>query len=95
MHDFVSHYIFSDKLKATDINPYVINWILDFLSQRKQRVVVDGITTEFMDINRGIVVIVSRFPVEPVPAGHYWEVNNKGKDGRHYIGDEDLGKVLL
>ena len=52
--DTVSHYILSDKLKATDINPYVINWILDFLSQRKQRVVVDGITTEFIDINRGV-----------------------------------------
>ena len=52
--DTVSHYILSDKLKAIDINPYVINWILDFLSQRKQRVVVDGITTEFIDINRGV-----------------------------------------
>ena len=52
--DTVSHYILSDKLKATDINPYVINWILDFLSQRKQRVVVDGITIEFIDINRGV-----------------------------------------
>ena len=52
--DTVSHYILSDKLKATDINPYVISWILDFLSQRKQRVVVDGITTEFIDINRGV-----------------------------------------
>ena len=50
----VSHYILSDKLKATDINSYVINWILAFLSQRKQRVVVDGITTEFIDINRGV-----------------------------------------
>ena len=47
-------YILTDKLKATDINPYVINWILDFLNQRKQRVVVDGITTEFVDINRGV-----------------------------------------
>ena len=52
--DTVSHYILSDKLKATNINPYVINWILDFLNQRKQRVVVDGITTEFIDINRGV-----------------------------------------
>ena len=52
--DTVSHYILSDKLKATDINPYVINWILDFLSQRKQRVVVHGITIESIDINRGV-----------------------------------------
>ena len=39
--DTVPHYILSEKLKATDINPYVINWILDYLNQRKQRVVVD------------------------------------------------------
>ena len=52
--DTVSQYILSDKLKATDINPSVINWILDLLSQRKHRVVVDGITTEFIDINRGV-----------------------------------------
>ena len=52
--DIVPHYILSDKLKATDINPYVINQILDFFNQRKQRVVVDGITTEFIDINRGM-----------------------------------------
>ena len=52
--DTVPHCILSDKLKTTDINPYVINWILDFLNQRKQRVVVDGITTEFVDINTGV-----------------------------------------
>ena len=52
--DTVAHYILSDKLKATDINPYVINWILHFLSQRKQRAVVDVITTAFRDINRGV-----------------------------------------
>ena len=52
--DTVPHYILSEKLKATDINPYVINWILDFLNQRIQRVVVEGITTEFVDINRGV-----------------------------------------
>ena len=47
--DTVSHYTLSDKLKATYVNPYVINWILDFLSQRKQKVVVDGITTEIIE----------------------------------------------
>ena len=52
--DTVPHCILSDKLKTTDINPYVINWILDFLNQRKHRVVVDGITTEFVDINTGV-----------------------------------------
>ena len=45
--------IVSDKLKATGINPYVINWIITFLNHRKQRVILDGIT-EFIDINRGV-----------------------------------------
>ena len=52
--DTVPHCIFSDKLKPTDINPHVINWILDFFNQRKQRVVVEGIITEFVDISRGV-----------------------------------------
>ena len=29
-------------------------WILDFITNRKQRVVVDGIVTDFLDINRGV-----------------------------------------
>ena len=32
---------------SSAINPYVINWIVSFLSNRKQRVVVDGFVTEF------------------------------------------------
>ena len=52
--DTVLRYIFSDKLKATDINPHVINWILDFFNQRKQGVVVGSLTTEFVDISIGV-----------------------------------------
>ena len=33
--DTVPHDILFDKLKVTGINPYVINWILDSLSLRK------------------------------------------------------------
>ena len=52
--DYVSHYILSEKLKALKVNPYIINWIIDFLSDRSQRVTVDGITTEYVNINRGV-----------------------------------------
>ena len=52
--DTVSHEIICDKLKATDLNPYIINWMINFLSNRKQRVVVDGIETEYVYINRGV-----------------------------------------
>ena len=50
--DTVSHRIVSNKVKDLEINPYVINWLIDFLSNRKQRVV--GNITEFLDINRGV-----------------------------------------
>ena len=52
--DTVPHEIICEKLKATDLNPYIINWIIHFLSNRKQRVVVDGIETEYVHINRGV-----------------------------------------
>ena len=52
--DSVPHDIVCEKLKSTNINPYIINWIINFLMYRRQRVVVDGIVTEFVDINRGV-----------------------------------------
>lgn len=52
--DTVSHKIICDKLKSTNINPYIINWIISFLDNRKQRVVVDDATTAFVSINRGV-----------------------------------------
>ena len=52
--DTVPHDIICEKLKATDLNPYIINWIINFISNRKQRVVVDGIETEYVHINRGV-----------------------------------------
>ena len=43
-----------EAYKSTGINPYIINWIISFLENRKQRVVIDGITTKYLDINRGV-----------------------------------------
>ena len=52
--DTVPHDVVCNKLKALDINPYITNWIINFLDSRKQRVVIDGVTTEFFSINRGV-----------------------------------------
>ena len=52
--DSVPHDIICEKLKATNLNPYVINWIIDFPIDRKQRVVVDRLQTEYVDITRGV-----------------------------------------
>ena len=37
-----------------DVNPYITNWIISFLTKRQQRVVVDGKSTEFASFNRGV-----------------------------------------
>lgn len=52
--DSVSHQILCDKLKSLDVNPFIVNWIISFLSNRMQRVVVDGVSTEFVSINKGV-----------------------------------------
>ena len=41
--DSVSHNIVCKKLENTIINSYIINWIANFLSDRRQRVIVTGI----------------------------------------------------
>ena len=52
--DSVPHNIVSSKLKQVNINPYIINWLISFLDQRKQRVVVDGYRTKF--VSQGTVL---------------------------------------
>ena len=42
-----------EKLKPS-LNPYILNWILDFLTNWRQRVGVDGIETAFLHISRGV-----------------------------------------
>lgn len=37
----MSHKILVSKLRDVDINPYILNWLISFVSNRKQRVVVD------------------------------------------------------
>ena len=52
--DNVPHDLLFEKVKKLPINPYVVNWIISFLGNRRQRVVVDGIVTEYLNINRGV-----------------------------------------
>lgn len=52
--DSVSRLIVCDKLKPLGINPYIVNWIISFLDGRRQRVVVDGISTKWVIINKGV-----------------------------------------
>ena len=41
-------------MKNVNINPYIISWLISFLDQRKQRVVVDGYRAKYASINRGV-----------------------------------------
>ena len=53
--DYVSHNVVSEKLKIVPgINHYVINWVIDFLKDRSQRVCVDNICSDCVSINRGV-----------------------------------------
>ena len=53
--DSVSHRVVTDKLKKVpDINPYIVNWVIDFLKDRQQRVCVDKVMTSFLPVNRGV-----------------------------------------
>ena len=50
----MSHRIFVGKLRGVDINPYIINSLTSFFRNRMHRVVVDNITTEYLDITKGV-----------------------------------------
>ena len=52
--DSVPHDILTQKLKSTNLNPYIINWLINFISCRKQRFAVVGTVTNFVNINRGV-----------------------------------------
>ena len=52
--DSVFHLVLCDKLKSYDINPYIINWVISFLRDCQQRVVLDGVVTKFLNIKRGV-----------------------------------------
>ena len=37
-----------------DINPYIVNWVIDFFKGRHQRVCVDKVMAPFLPVNRGV-----------------------------------------
>ena len=51
--DNVRHILLRNKLKTLPMNPYLINWYLSFLSNRKQRLVFHGMVCEWKHVNKG------------------------------------------
>ena len=41
-------------MEKTNIKPYIINWIANFLSDRRPRVTVNGIETNYVEVNKGV-----------------------------------------
>ena len=51
--DSVNHYLLANKLKEIPLNPYIVNWWLNFLQDRMQRVVYNNVICEWKQGNRG------------------------------------------
>ena len=53
--DTVNHFILIEKLQKLDIPPIVIDWIINFLRDRTQQVVINGRRSSRLCITRSIV----------------------------------------
>ena len=53
--DSVNHEILADKLKALPIPPFVLNWIINFLTGRTQAVFCNGTMSRLLKITQSIV----------------------------------------
>ena len=51
--DSVKHNLLSAKLKQLPLNPYIINWYHSFLSNRQQRISVNGHSCDWVCVNKG------------------------------------------
>ena len=51
--DSVSHQLLAEKLKSLPLNPYIINWWLGFLRDRKQRVIFGNHVCNWKTVNKG------------------------------------------
>jgi len=51
--DSVSHKLLAEKLKSLLLNPYIINWWLGFLRDRKQRVIFGSSVCNCKSVNKG------------------------------------------
>ena len=49
----VKHELFANKLKKLPLNPYITNWYLNFLKDRKQWVCCSNIECDWKPVNKG------------------------------------------
>ena len=51
--DNVKHHLLVEKLKNSPLNPYIVNWFVSFLANRRQRVIYNGVLSEWKEVNKG------------------------------------------
>ena len=52
--DHINHQVLISKMHKLDINQAIINWVIDFLSERKQRVKNCGVYSDWSRVNGGV-----------------------------------------
>jgi hypothetical protein len=52
--DSVSHSKLLFKLKSFGISGPLLNWFADYLHNRKQRVVIEGVSSSFLNVKSGV-----------------------------------------
>ena len=54
LFEMVPHKLLIGKLQQTGISDHIISWILDYLTSREQKVVVDGKSSQFSSVISGV-----------------------------------------
>ncbi len=52
--DRINYKMLITKMRKLDINPSVINWVIDFLSGRKQRIKMGNVFSDWSSVNGGV-----------------------------------------
>ncbi len=52
--DTVPHRLLIDKLRSANLNPYVVQWVFDYLLRRQQRTVVSGSSSSWATVISGV-----------------------------------------
>ena len=52
---FVDHHILVAKLLSLGVNTSVVNWIIDFLRGRQQRLKVNGVFSDWLEVPAGVL----------------------------------------
>ena len=51
--DTVKHDLLFSKFKLLPLNPYILSWYLSVFTDRRQRVVCNSITCDWISVNKG------------------------------------------